>query len=124
MERDRCGCRSTGTPSADGAGTTCLCPVDDLLDVVSREYALAIVGLLANDGPRRHSEIADALAVSSSSVLSARLRELSEIGLLDRTSYDTVPPRVEYSLTADGREFVRRLRPLLEWIRGDDRSSG
>jgi DNA-binding HxlR family transcriptional regulator len=57
-------------------------------------------------------------------VLSARLRELSEIGLLDRTSYDTVPPRVEYSLTADGREFVRRLRPLLEWLREDDRSSG
>jgi DNA-binding HxlR family transcriptional regulator len=123
MARNRCGCHTTETSSADDAAT-CLCPVDDLLDVVSREYALAIVGLLANDGPRRHSEIADSLAVSSSSVLSARLRELSEIGLLDRTSYDTVPPRVEYALTADGREFVRRLRPLLEWTRENDRRSG
>lgn len=111
-----CGCCtpevSTGTP-------TCYCPVDELLDLVSREYGLAIIGLLANDGPRRHSEIAGALDVNSSSVLANRLRELTAAGLLHRRSYDRVPPHVEYSLTASGRAFEQRLRPLLEWASSD-----
>lgn len=112
MAECACGCC---TPDVSTEPPTCYCPVDELLDIMSREQALAIIGLLANDGPKRHSEIADALDVNSSSVLSNRLSELTEADLLHRRSYDRVPPHVEYSLTASGREFERRLRPLLEW---------
>jgi DNA-binding HxlR family transcriptional regulator len=121
MAESACGCCSPDGPTET---PTCYCPVDELLDVVSREHALEIVGLLANDGPRRHSEIADALDVSSSSVLANRLRELTELGVLERRSYDRVPPRVEYSLTDSGRAFERRLQPLLEWATTDDPTVG
>ncbi len=120
MSQDRCGCCPPEASPSATAHPTCYCPVDELLDILSREHALAIIGLLANDAPRRHSEIADTLDVSSSSVLAARLSELTEAGLLERTSYDQVPPHVEYSLTADGRAFERRLRPLLEWATQDE----
>jgi DNA-binding HxlR family transcriptional regulator len=112
MTKNACGCC---TPNDSTGMPTCYCPVDELLDIASRKHALAIIGLLANDGPKRHSEIADALDVNSSSVLANRLHELTEVGLLKRRSYDRVPPHVEYSLTADGRSFEERLQPLLEW---------
>lgn len=121
MAESACGCyppdNPTGTP-------TCYCPVDELLDVMSQKHALEIIGLLANDGPKRHSEIADALDVSSSSVLANRLRELTELEVLERQSYDRVPPRVEYSLTDSGRAFERRLQPLLAWATSDDSAVG
>jgi DNA-binding HxlR family transcriptional regulator len=36
-------------------------------------------------------------------------------GLIERQSFDEIPPRVEYLLTPDGEELERRLKPLLEW---------
>lgn len=120
MPQNRCGCSAPDESASATTERTCYCPVDELLDVVSREYALGIIGLLANSDPRRHSEIAAALDVNSSSVLADRLNELTELGLLERTSYDQVPPHVEYSLTDDGREFERRLRPLLQWVTEDE----
>ncbi len=114
MSQNRCGCCATNEP-ATVTEPTCYCPVDELLEVVTKKYALAIISLLANSGPRRHSEIAAELDVTSSSVLTDRLRELTAAGLVERTSYDQVPPHVEYSLSPDGREFERRLRPLLQW---------
>jgi len=116
MAKDSCGCCTTDVSTPMAAQQTCYCPVDDLLDLLAKEYTLAIIGLLADGGTKRHSEIADALSVNSSSAFADRLSALTEAGLLERTSYDEVPPHVEYSLTTRGREFERRLRPLLQWV--------
>lgn len=113
-----CGC-GTLDGSEEATGPTCYCSVEHVIDVMSKKHALSIFSLVASRGPMRHSEIADSLDVRSSSVLADRLHELTEIGLLDRTSYDEVPPHVEYSLTPDGREFERNLRPLLEWSQNE-----
>nr|WP_265112477.1 winged helix-turn-helix transcriptional regulator [Halosolutus halophilus] len=43
------------------------------------------------------------------------LDELTEKGLIERRSFDEIPPRVEYSLTPRGRELETRIQPLLEW---------
>jgi DNA-binding HxlR family transcriptional regulator len=51
-------------------------------------------------------------------VLSQHLKELEGHGLVVRTSYDEVPPRVEYSLTASGEQLLMALRGLREW--GDE----
>lgn len=111
MSECGCGCLDRD----ETTGPTCYCSVEEVLDVMSKKHALSIFSLVAARGPMRHSEIADSLDVRSSSVLADRLHELTDIGLLDRTSYDEVPPHVEYSLTPAGREFERTLRPLLEW---------
>lgn len=115
MTRGSCGCRAAEGSASTTTRSTCYCPVDDVLDMVAKEYAIEIIGLLADDGPKRHSEIATTLDVNSSSALADRLRTLTDAGILERTSHGGVPPHVEYSLSPRGREFERRLRPLLQW---------
>jgi DNA-binding HxlR family transcriptional regulator len=94
---------------------TCYCPIDGVIDTISKRHAMQIVAVLGAHGPMRYGEITDVLAVTSSSLFSERLAELVEEGLIERRSFDEVPPRVEYSLTPRGRELEERIQPLLEW---------
>jgi DNA-binding HxlR family transcriptional regulator len=86
-----------------------------VIDAISKKYSLQIVGLLGANGPMRYSELEEVLGATSTSLLSNRLEELAEEELIERRSYDEIPPRVEYSLTPRGRELEGRLQPLLEW---------
>lgn len=114
----RCGCCGTEV-AQDSESTelemTCYCPVEGVIDTVSKGYAMQVIGLLGSHGPLRYSAIEDALDTSSTSTLSKNLTELAEADLIDRKSYDEVPPHVEYSLTPKGRELQEHLQPLLEW---------
>jgi DNA-binding HxlR family transcriptional regulator len=82
---------------------------------ISKKYALQVVGLLGAHGPTCYGELEDRIGATSSSLLSERLDELAEKGLIERRSFDEMPPRVEYSLTPRGRELETRIQPLLEW---------
>ena len=87
--------------------------------------ALARVGpkwtlLLVRDllrGPRRFTELQRSLGADPK-VITARLRELEADGLVSRTTYAEVPPRVEYALTERGRGLRRVIRELGRWGRG------
>ena len=105
-------------PSDDEA--VCYCPVNGIIETISKKYALQIVGLLGAHGPMRYGELEDRLGATSSSLLSARLDELTEEGLIERRSFDEIPPRVEYSLTPRGRELETRIQPLLEWAADEE----
>ncbi|MUW13570.1 hypothetical protein GJ633_02080 [Halorubrum sp. CBA1125] len=63
----------------------------------------------------RFAEIEEHLPTASTSTISKRLDEFEEAGLISRTQYNEIPPRVEYSLTDDGDAVQARLEPLLEW---------
>ena len=52
----------------------------------------------------------------SDKMLAQTLRTLEHDGLIDRAVTATVPPRVDYALTATGTELVERLLPLVEWV--------
>ena len=52
----------------------------------------------------------------SEKMLASTLRTLEADGLVERTVYPEVPPRVEYALTARGDELMARMMPLMEWI--------
>ena len=108
----------TAVPSNDEA--VCYCPVDGIIETISKKYALQIVGLLGAHGPMRYGDLEDRLAATSSSLFSARLEELAEEGLIERRRFDEMPPRVEYSLTPRGRELETRIQPLLEWAAEDE----
>jgi DNA-binding HxlR family transcriptional regulator len=82
------------------------------LDMVGRKWALLIVRDLI-DGPRRFTEIQQSLRRANPKMITARLRELEDVGIVSRTVYAEVPPRVEYALTARGRE----LRPVIAALR-------
>lgn len=95
---------------------TCYCPVSGLMETLGRKYALHLVCIVGAHGTPRFSDVERHLPEASTSTLSTRLEELAEHGIVSRTQYDEVPPRVEYELTDEGAELARRLEPLLAWV--------
>lgn len=113
------GCECCESETAIEGGTpemTCYCPLDDVIDAMGKRYSMRIIAVLGANGPTRFSELEERLGVTSSSTLTERLEELAAAELIERRSFDEVPPRVEYSLTRRGREFEERLHSLLEWV--------
>lgn len=94
---------------------TCYCPLDGVIDIVAKKYTMQVVALLGAHGPMRYTELETSLDASSPSTLSGRLDQLERADLIERRSFDEIPPRVEYSLTPRGRELEELLQPLLEW---------
>lgn len=95
---------------------TCYCPIDGVIDLLSRKYAMQVICVVGALEPIRYRDIEAQFGGASSSTLSARLGELTEAGFLNRDRYDEIPPRVEYTLTDEGAELCDRLEPLLEWV--------
>ena len=91
------------------------CPLERIMNLISRRWAMLIIAAIGNHGSLRFNEILRVLPSISPKVLSDRLRELEEAGLVERIVYPETPPRVEYRLTEDGIELRKRLVPLIEW---------
>ena len=89
-------------------------PTGILLDRIADKWTLMIHGTL-EAGPMRFSDLRDALGGISPKVLTQALRALERDGLISRRAYRQVPPKVEYSLTDDGRSLNAALGPLGEW---------
>jgi DNA-binding HxlR family transcriptional regulator len=95
---------------------TSACELRDLLDRLSDKWSLLVVELLGG-GPRRFSELRRQIDGISQRMLTLSLRQLERDGLVHRTVYPTVPPKVEYSLTPSGDTLLGALVPLVEWTR-------
>lgn len=111
-----------GTDSGTGK-MTCYCPLDDVLKTVRKKYTMQIIALLGAEGPLRYIQLKTRLGTKSDATLSKRLDQLEDAGLVDRERYDEMPPRVEYSLTAAGRELEDHIQPLLDWAARTDEST-
>lgn len=85
-------------------------------DVLRCKWTLAVLEELAR-GTSRPSEIQRALPGLTSKVLSERLRKLERFGLVSRTAYAEVPPRVEYALTEQGRSMSELVTRVSEFVR-------
>jgi DNA-binding HxlR family transcriptional regulator len=94
-------------------GTKLDCPVHLVLSYIGSKWAILILQELFQDS-RRTNEFLSALPGISTKTLTARLRELESYGLVKRTVFPEVPPRVEYSLTAKGREVQPIMAALNE----------
>lgn len=94
----------------------CYCPLGGVMDLLGRKYSLQLICVVGALQPVRYGRIESAFGDVSSSTLSTRLADLTEAALLEREQYDTIPPKVEYELTAAGEELCARLQPLLEWV--------
>lgn len=84
------------------------------LDRVGDRWSLLLVEALL-DGPRRFGELESAVRGIAPNILTDRLRRLERVGILRGTPYSERPPRMEYALTADGRELAGALRLLADW---------
>ena len=85
------------------------CPVETTLTLISDKWKVLILRDLL-PGPKRFGELKRSVGNVSQKVLTAQLRQMEDNGLLQRTVYPEVPPRVEYALTALGHS----LKPILD----------
>ena len=76
-----------------------------------------LIPLCCTTNPVRYIKFRNTLKGISSKTLAARLKELESDGILERQSYNEVPPRVEYRLTSKGQELIESIIGLLQWMR-------
>ncbi|WP_208024595.1 winged helix-turn-helix transcriptional regulator [Amycolatopsis pithecellobii] len=91
------------------------CPSRDILDRIGDKWSVLILGELADGQPHRFSGLGRQVEGISEKMLAQTLRYLEQDGLVERTVYPEVPPRVEYALTELGRTLRRPLASLREW---------
>jgi DNA-binding HxlR family transcriptional regulator len=85
------------------------------LEVLGDKYSLKIVALLMQQQKQRFVELEDQIEGISPRTLSARLKQLDAYGLVERTQFATIPPKVEYTLTEKGKALSTLLNQLLAW---------
>ncbi len=90
------------------------CPSRQLLDRIGDRWTVLVISAL-DDGPQRFSQLHTTVDGVSQEMLTQTLRALERDGLLTRTVYPEVPPRVEYELTNTGRSLLAPLRALTQW---------
>lgn len=93
----------------------CLCPLEGVIDLISKKWALLIINEIGNHGQIRYSDIMKELKEISPKTLADMLKELQKEGLIERQAFNEIPPRVEYTLTKEGRKLRRAIIPILEW---------
>lgn len=99
------------------------CPVETTLLLISNRWkALILRDLLT--GTKRFGELRKSLSGISQKVLTANLRDMEADGLLTRTAYAEVPPRVEYALTELGESLRPVLAALFDWGMAYKRANG
>jgi len=76
-----------------------------------------LIPLCCSTSPVRHKQFKEALRGISSKTLASRLKDLEKSGILERHSYNEIPPRVEYTLTKKGQELVSSMINLLHWMK-------
>ncbi len=93
----------------------CFCPLEGVIDVIGKKWALLIINAIGNYGTLRFKGLMEQLGNVSPKTLADTLKDLQVLGLVQRQSFAEIPPRVEYSLTNDGVELRRAIIPLLKW---------
>jgi DNA-binding HxlR family transcriptional regulator len=91
--------------------------VSSVLARVGDKWSVLIIVLLG-DGPKRFNEIKRMVGGISQRMLTLTLRGLERDGLVKRTQFPTIPPRVDYELTQLGRSLWDAVQPLGEWAQG------
>ena len=90
--------------------------VSEVLSRVGDKWTVLVVGTLG-DGPKRFNELRRALGSISQRMLTLTLRGLERDGLVTRTVFPTIPPRVDYELTRLGHSLLDPVSGLSLWAR-------
>jgi DNA-binding HxlR family transcriptional regulator len=109
--------QKVGSTEATGEAQGAVCPhFHHAIELIGKRWTGAIVVALTN-GPMRYAELGKAVPGLSDRLLSQRLRELEEEGLVERQVEAGAPVRVTYSLTEAGQQLDPVLSELKSWAR-------
>jgi DNA-binding HxlR family transcriptional regulator len=98
----------------------CLCPLEGIINTIAKKWAILVITIIGNRGRIRFNDIMDCLDGISPKTLADVLKDLRREGLIHRESFSEIPPRVEYSLTEEGRKLREAMVPLVQWAERRD----
>ena len=91
------------------------CEMEFTIKMIGGKCNPLILESMIENGTQRFSELMRTITQTSQRTLTNQLRELESDGLITRTVYAEVPPRVEYSITPKGRSLEKLLDLMCEW---------
>lgn len=91
------------------------CPIRNILDRLGDKWSILIMVILQQNTKMRFNELNKAIPDISQKMLTVTLRTLEADGLLHRTVYPQVPPKVEYNLTDLGHSLLPHISALVSW---------
>ncbi|WP_433527162.1 winged helix-turn-helix transcriptional regulator [Nocardia pseudovaccinii] len=91
------------------------CPITPVVDIVFSRWTTPILWTLNEFGRQRFGELERRIVTITPKVLTQRLRQLERDGIVVRTYYPEVPPRVEYEISDLGRSLAPLFASLAEW---------
>jgi DNA-binding HxlR family transcriptional regulator len=93
----------------------CLCPLEGVINIIGKKWALLIINEIGNHGRIRYKELQKELGGISPKTLAGTLKGLQKGKLIIRESFNEFPPRVDYALTKEGMKLRQAILPLLIW---------
>ncbi|MBC8054032.1 MAG: helix-turn-helix transcriptional regulator [Sphingobacteriaceae bacterium] len=100
---------------SDNRTTNHYCPVTDVIDRISDKWSVHAIIMLGRNEKLRFGELKKGIQGISQRMLTVTLKHLEQDGLLTRTVFPQIPPKVEYQLTELGRSLLGQLIQLSEW---------
>lgn len=101
--------------SKNTSDALCLCPLEGVIDIISKKWALLIMNEIGNHGRIRYNALMGELQGISPNTLADTLKELNKNDLVVREAFNEIPPRVDYTLTKDGIALREAIVPILQW---------
>ncbi len=96
-----------------------LCPVRNVIDRIGDKWSMLVLLLLAEENILRFNEIHKYIGTISQKMLTVTLKSLEADGLVNRTVYPQIPPKVEYELTPRGKSLLPHLLELVNWAKNN-----
>lgn len=90
-------------------------PFNGAMEIISGKWKMNILYSLSQLGTMRYGEIRRLMGDVTPRVLTAKLKELEDNGLIERREYPQIPPKVEYSLTKKGATLMPILKQICDW---------
>lgn len=98
-----------------GAIETIECPLQAMISTVTKKWFLLVLNQIGIRGRIRYNRLFNELSGISPKSLADTLKELQKVNLIERQIKEGAPPKVEYSLTKEGRALREAVVPLLKW---------
>ncbi len=91
------------------------CPLTYALNLIGGKWRLPIIWALSRNKTMRYNELKRSIDGITNMMLTQSLKELEAYGIVNREQFAEIPPRVEYSLTQNGKNLIPALKALADW---------